>query len=198
MACTFVDGIIPMLIYFFVLCIPAGITCLLVAGFDEGFKPCPNYKNLGTTCSRSSTGKQVCKQQLLKFDTFCGQTMHPRVTTCCRVPCFQNFTTHFDSDGNPADCYSQPFETMVLSIIGYSCLSVGVVFSAFFYWMSTCFPDQFTFNMVFCWWKDTKVESKPPASSNTELEVTGEAIPDDVDSRNRGSDASGVEQVQVV
>jgi len=181
-------GFVPMLVFFFISCIPAGLTCLLVARFDEGFKPCPNYKDLGSTCSRSPTGKLVCTPGLLKFGTFCGQTMHPRVTTCCRVPCNQNFTTYVDKDGNPADCYSQPFETMVLSIIGYAFLSVGSVFSAFMYWMSTCYPDQFTFNALCCWWKDTEVKDTPSANSNTGHEVTGEAKPD----------VSGVEEVQVV
>jgi len=60
------------------------------------------------------------------FPNFCGQTMNPRVTTCCRVPCFQNFTTYFDLDGNPDDCISQPFASMSVAVVGFVLLGLSL------------------------------------------------------------------------
>ena len=189
--------LVPLLVWFSILCIPAGIICLLVARYDENFKPCPSYVRVDTTCS-SRTGKTTyCKDVFMKFENFCGQTMNPRVTTCCRVPCFQNFTTYKDLDGNSKDCYSQPFEIMVLTIYGYSFFSVGVFFMTVFYLISKRFPENFTFN--------TLVRCMEPEydwdKSNTGHEIALEAVPDNVDSqvsRDRAPNMSDVEQVQVV
>ena len=99
----------------------AGIIMVLVARFDESFKPCPVYIRENKYSKTRNSGTYT-------FSNFCGQTMNPRVTTCCRVPCSQNFTTYFDLQGNPDDCVSQSFETMAVTIIGFvslgSCLFV--------------------------------------------------------------------------
>jgi hypothetical protein len=105
------------------LMIAAAITMLLVAGLDEDFKPCPNYRYASSKCSSGKT--KSCVSKFTKFETFCGQTMQPRVTTCCRVPCGQNETTYFDADGNPDDCYPQAFPQMSLSIGGFILLGIG-------------------------------------------------------------------------
>jgi len=94
---------------------------VLVARFDESFKPCPITIYVKSKSKTQTSGTYI-------FPNFCGQTMNPRVTTCCRVPCSQNFTTYFDLQGNPDDCVSQSFETMAVTIIGFvslgSCLFV--------------------------------------------------------------------------
>ncbi len=200
-----------------ILLVCAAITCFLVVGFDEGFKPCPSYKRTGTTCSRSSgTKKQVCKTSVLTFDTFCGQTMHPRVTTCCRVPCFQNFTTYFDSDGNSADCYSQPWQDMLISTWAWTCLAIGL-----FGWISLficCRPCSgmahlVTFNVLVRGMEPVfppRVLSEQSKKGLMEMslsldlqsvrgEVAGEAVPANPNlSPDPTPNVSNVEQVQVV
>ncbi len=97
----------------------ASVALLLVAAFDEGFKPCPNFNTVSTKCSGTDrSGRPRICDESVKFGNFCGQSMHPRVTKCCRVPCLQNFTTYFDAAGNPADCFSQPFREMPVAIAG--------------------------------------------------------------------------------
>ena len=176
------------------LVLAAAIAMLLVAGFDQGFKPCPNFRMVASKCSSSRYSK--CSSYM-KYSTFCGQTMHPRVTTCCRVPCFQNFTTYKDLDGNSVDCLSQPFEIMVLTIYGYSFFSFGVFLMTVFYLISRRFPENFTFNtLVRCMEPEYNFNK-----SNTGHEVAVEAVPDNVDSqvsRDRAPNMSDVEQVQVV
>lgn len=49
-----------------------------------------------------------------------------QVTTCCRVPCFQNFSTYFDLDGNPDDCISQPFASMSVAVLGFVLLGLSL------------------------------------------------------------------------
>jgi hypothetical protein len=105
-----------------ILILAAAVTMMIIAGADENFKPCPSTKRSFHTVK----GKQ--KTVYTTFSNFCGQTMNPRVTTCCRVPCFQNFTTYFDLDGNPDDCFSQNFGEMSLAIVGIICLSISLFF----------------------------------------------------------------------
>ena len=101
----------------------AGIIMVLVARYDENLKVCPIQALKSSKSSRRSNQKTWTA-----FPEFCGQTMNPRVTTCCRVPCFQNFTTYFDFDGHPADCVSQPFEMMYLAVPGFVFLVLGGLF----------------------------------------------------------------------
>ena len=101
-----------------ILLLAAAIIMLLVARFDEGFKPCPSNRQIG------SGGKRRAAQ--IHYPNFCGQTMNPRVTTCCRVPCFQNFTTNFDEDGNPDDCFTQTFAQFSVAIVGFCILGVSL------------------------------------------------------------------------
>ncbi len=106
------------------LMIASAIPMLLVAGLDEDFKPCPNYRTVKYDCRSSK--KRSCSNKYTKYENFCGQTMQPRVTTCCRVPCGQNKTTYFDGDGNPDDCYPQAFAEMSVSIGGFILLGIGL------------------------------------------------------------------------
>ncbi len=105
------------------------ITLLVVVGFDEGFRPCPNFNSVSYKCSNKNDryGRPSNCVAIVEFGNFCSQTMHPRVTTCCRVPCFQNFTTYFDASGQPADCFSQPFKDMPVAIAGIVLLALSVV-----------------------------------------------------------------------
>jgi hypothetical protein len=105
-----------------ILLLAAAIIMLLVAGFDESFKPCPSNRQ---TYVDGGKGKGEIAIYTT-FSNFCGQTMNPRVTTCCRVPCFQNFTTYFDPKGNPDDCFSQTFGQMSLAIVGFCILGISL------------------------------------------------------------------------
>ena len=182
-----------------VLLVVGAVTGLLVAGLDEGFNPCPIKKNIGTVCSKKSASKNsksVCRTTWLTFDTFCGETMHPRVTTCCRVPCFQNFTTYFDSDGNPADCYSQPWQDFAISTGMWACLAVGLAFWIAFF--ICCRIKSYAYLVTF----DVLVLGREPiVPPRTISEKSSETVPDNVESKvtislpPEGSDA---EQVQVV
>jgi hypothetical protein len=98
----------------------AAIIMLLVARFDEGYKPCPYNRPAGYAGKR--------KTAFTAFPNFCGQTMNPRVTTCCRVPCFQNFTANFDPDGNPDDCVTQTFGQFSVAIAGFCVLGISSFF----------------------------------------------------------------------
>ncbi len=129
---------------FFVLV--AAIAMLLVAGFDEGFKPCPNFRMVSSKCSNSRS-KYTCNVYV-KYDTFCGQSMHPRVTTCCRVPCLQNFTTYFDANGNSDDCYSQTFVGMSVAIGGFALLGVSLFWLFALWGMCKLWPQYCTFNYL--------------------------------------------------
>ena len=62
----------------------------------------------------------------LSVECRCGQAMHPRVATCCRVPCLQNYTTYFDSKGNPDGCYTHPYVAMAVPIGGFALLGVSL------------------------------------------------------------------------
>jgi ABC-type sugar transport system permease subunit len=97
----------------------AAIIMVLVARFDESFKPCPITIYVKSKSKTQTSGTYI-------FPNFCGQTMNPRVTTCCRVPCFQNFTTYFDLDGNPDDCISQPFASMSVAVVGFVLLGLSL------------------------------------------------------------------------
>jgi hypothetical protein len=101
-----------------ILLIAAAIIMLLVARFDEGYKPCPSNRQYGPGGKRGA--------RYIHYPNFCGQTMNPRVTTCCRVPCFQNFTTNFDEDGNPDDCFTQTFAQFSVAIVGFCILGVSL------------------------------------------------------------------------
>ena len=180
-----------------VLLVVGAVTCLLVAGLDEGFNPCPFKQRNGTVCSKKSARKApVCTPILLTFDTFCGQTMHPRVTTCCRVPCFQNVTTYFDSDGNPADCYSQPWQDFDISTGMWVFLAFGLAF-----WIALlmmCRSKGYAWLVTF----DVLVLGReaivPP---RTISEKSSETVPDNVESKVAISlppEVSYAEQVQVV
>jgi hypothetical protein len=105
----------------------ASVALLAVVAFDEGFKPCPNFNSVSTKCSGTDrSGRPRICDELVEFGTFCGQSMHPRVTTCCRVPCLQNSTTYFDAAGKLADCLSQPFREMRVAIAGCVLLALSL------------------------------------------------------------------------
>jgi hypothetical protein len=203
-----------------VLLVVGAVTCLLVAGLDEGFNPCPIKKNIGTVCSKKSASKNsksVCTTTWLTFDTFCGQTMHPRVTTCCRVPCFQNVTTYFDSDGNPADCYSQPWQDFAISTGMWACLAVGLAFwiALFMMCRSKSYAWLVTFDVLVLGREaivPPRTISEKSMNGLMEMsrslneqslrgEAAGEAVPDNVDSQvslHMPPEVSDAEQVQVV
>lgn len=101
------------------------VALLVIAGFDEGFKPCPSFNTV--SCPSTGTTRPIRCDKLVEFGYYCGQTMNPRVTTCCRVPCQQNFTTYFDAQGNSADCFSQPFREMPVAIAGCVLLALSLV-----------------------------------------------------------------------
>ena len=105
-----------------ILLLAAAIIMLLVARFDEGFKPCPSNRQ---TFVSEGKGKGNTATYTT-YSNFCGQTMNPRVTTCCRVPCFQNFTTNFDKDGNPDDCFSQTYAQFSVAIAGFCILGISL------------------------------------------------------------------------
>ncbi len=111
-----------------ILVLITAIALLVVVGFDEAFNPCPSFNSVSYKCSKTDgrTGRPINCSTLVMFDNFCSQTMHPRVTTCCRVPCFQNFTTYFDASGTAADCFSQPFKDMPAAIAGFVLLALSV------------------------------------------------------------------------
>lgn len=107
------------------------VSLLVVAGFDEGFQPCPNFNSVSYLCDNGQTDRKGRKSltcdKRVEFGIFCGNNMHPRVTTCCRVPCLQNVTTYFDAEGKPADCFSQPFRDEPVAIAGCVLLALSLV-----------------------------------------------------------------------
>jgi hypothetical protein len=124
MFCIRVMWLVPFLLLL------TAIVLLVVAGFDEGFQPCPNFNSVSYTCSDGKTDRYGTKSPTcdtrVEFGIFCGNTMQPRVTTCCRVPCQQNFTTYFDAKGKPADCFSQSFKDEPVAIAGCVLLALSL------------------------------------------------------------------------
>jgi hypothetical protein len=115
---------IRLLFAFPILVLITAVALLVVAGFDEGFKPCPSFNTV--SCPSGGGTRPIRCDKLVEFGNYCGQTMNPRVTTCCRVPCQQNFTTYFDAQGKPADCFSQPFREMPVAIAGCVLLALSL------------------------------------------------------------------------
>ena len=110
-----------------ILLLITAIALLVVAGFDEGFKPCPNFNTVSSACPGTDRqGRPRVCDVPVEYGNYCGQTMNPRVTTCCRVPCQQNFTKYFDAQGKPADCFSQPFREMPVAIAGCVLLALSL------------------------------------------------------------------------
>lgn len=174
-----------------ILLLAAALSMLLVAGFDEGFKPCPNYKRVETKCTSSkSTSSSTC-YTLVGYQNFCGQTMHPRATTCCRVPCLQNFTTYFDSKGNADDCYTQAFVAMSVPIGGFALLGVSLFWLLCLCAMTKLFPQYCNVNYIV-----RGIDAAQPSA------IGGKSTPDTIDdqvSHERSHKSSGdVEQVQIV
>ena len=128
------------------LLLVAAIPMLLVAGLDEDFKPCPNYRMVSSKCSSGKS--KSCVNKYMQYKTFCGQTMQPRVTTCCRVPCGQNQTTYFDAKGNPDDCYSQAFAQMPVAIGGLALLGIGLFWLLAMWGMCKAVPHTCNLNYV--------------------------------------------------
>jgi hypothetical protein len=190
------------------LTLAAAIPMILVAAFDEGFKPCPSFNDVKSNYCKIGTGqgtKNPCENTYSheRYDTFCSQTMQPRVTTCCRVPCGQNHTTYFDADGNQADCYSQPFKHMPVAVGGLALLGIAL------FWLlaNLCccrtwpHPGTCSLNFILRGIRGTpRADNSGKASAQeatTNLPLGGgEAIPDTTDAHAH-SHADG-EEMQVV
>ena len=188
------------------LLLAAAIPMILIAGFDEGFKPCPSFNGVKSTVTpcRGGTGggtKKTCEytNTYVRYDSFCSQTMQPRVTTCCRVPCGQNHTTYFDADGNQADCYSQPFKHMPVAVGGLALLGIGLFWLLVNLWCCKNWPHPGTCNINYIVRgirvdNSTKASAKE-ATANSPI-VCCEAIPDTSDAHAHNH-AYG-EEMQVV
>jgi hypothetical protein len=184
-----------------ILLLAAAIIMLLVAGFDEGFKPCPSNRQ---TYVAGGKGKQG-KYEYTTYSNFCGQTMNPRVTTCCRVPCFQNFTTNFDPEGNPDDCFTQTFAQFSVAIAGFCILGISL------FWLLMIALEHYIK-------RKSKSHSRsiidhvfslnpftPPQVTAAPQRIDKEAIPDidteaipDIAAPQAHARAAGAEEVQVV
>jgi hypothetical protein len=175
-----------------ILVLAAAICMLLVAGFDEGFKPCPSYRRLEATCATAS--RRTCIA-FVKYENFCGQTMHPRATKCCRVPCLQNYTTYFDSNGNSADCYTQEFVAMSLSIAGFILLGISLFWMLCTWAMIKLFPQYCNFNYIV-----RGIDCRASGIDSVGSKSTPVAIDDQVQPEwpPECSGSANVEQVQIV
>ncbi len=185
-----------------ILLLGAAIIMLLVAGFDEGFKPCPSNRQTFVSGGKGK-GKTAT---YTTYSNFCGQTMNPRVTTCCRVPCFQNFTTNFDPEGNPDDCFTQTFAQFSVAIAGFCVLGISL------FWLLMVALEHYIK-------KKSKSHSRsiidhvfslsnpftPPQVTAAPHRIDKEAIPDidteaipNIDATQAHARAAGAEEVQVV
>jgi hypothetical protein len=170
------------------LVLAAAVAMLLVAGFDQGFKPCPNSRMVPSKCTSSRYSRCYAN---MKYNTFCGQTMHPRVTMCCRVPCFQNFTTYFDADGNPDDCYSQTFVDMSIALGGFALLGVSLFWFLLLWGVCILYPR-------FCKQDDHRRPAQQDAAAAAAVREGAAATADSRISSDCSRSALDVEEVQVL
>ena len=169
-----------------ILLLAAAIIMLLVARFDEGFKPCPSNRQTFVSGGKGK-GKTAT---YTTYSNFCGQTMNPRVTTCCRVPCFQNFTTNFDKDGNPDDCFTQTFAQFSVAIAGFCILGISL------FWLLVIALEHYIKKKIHSHSRSIVDHVFPLANHLSSQQVT--ATPQRIDKEAIPDIAAAAEEVQVV